>query len=287
MFTRKELAYSVRWNLLLLTVGSALFALGAQGIVARHGFLTGGIYGIALLSWYHTHLLSPAAWYLLCNIPLFVLGWLHVGRRFLLYSLYGMLATTLFAEVFKAVDLGVHDQLYAAVASGVICGAGSGIMLRSLGSGGGLDVAAIILHQRFGLGIGRFGFCFNVVLFAASLAAMPVDTVIASLIQVFIAAVTLEYVLALFNQRKVVFVISEHSRRIGHDLVTELGQGATFLQGRGGYSGDDREIVMTVTNNVQLKRMEELVFTVDPDALFIVENTFTVLGGQFARRKVY
>ena len=58
----------------------------------------------------------------------------------------------------------------------------------------------------------------------------------------------------------------------------------TLIRGKGAYSGGDREILLTVTNNVALKRLENLVFMVDPKALFVVENTFYVSGGQFSRR---
>lgn len=44
---------------------------------------------------------------------------------------------------------------------------------------------------------------------------------------------------------------------------------------------------MTVVNNIQLKKLEEITFTQDPQALFIVENTFTVLGSSFSKRKIY
>lgn len=57
-----------------------------------------------------------------------------------------------------------------------------------------------------------------------------------------------------------------------------------LIRGKGAYSGGDREILLTVTNNVALKRLENLVFMVDPKALFVVENTFYVSGGQFSRR---
>ena len=58
----------------------------------------------------------------------------------------------------------------------------------------------------------------------------------------------------------------------------------TLLRGKGAYSGTDKEILLTITNNVALKRLENLVYSVDPRALFVVENTFYVSGGQFARR---
>ena len=64
-------------------------------------------------------------------------------------------------------------------------------------------------------------------------------------------------------------------------------QSATFLKGFGAYSRKKKNVLMTVVNNVQLKRLEELVFTADPHSLFIVENTFSVLGSSFSRRKIY
>jgi uncharacterized membrane-anchored protein YitT (DUF2179 family) len=282
----QNFAYSPAWNLFLLTAGALLYTIGTKGVVVRHGFVTGGVFGTALLLSYTGQALSAAAWYALLNLPLFVLGWVFVSRRFFFYSLYAALLTAVFHQ-FLPVDLGVRDQLYAAVAGGVLCGLGAGIMLRSLGSGGGLDVVAVILNQRWGLGPGRFFFFYNAALFLATLVYLPVDLVIASLILVFITANVVDYVLALFSQRKIAFIISEKREEIAQAILQDLGRGATFLRAKGAFSGLDRDIVMTVINNIQLKRLEEIVFTRDPQALFIVENTFSVLGGGFARRKNY
>ncbi len=69
--------------------------------------------------------------------------------------------------------------------------------------------------------------------------------------------------------------------------MNDLHLGATFIKGRGAYSGRHKEILMAITNNIQLKRMEEKVFSIDPDALFIVENSFDVIGSSFRKRKIY
>ena len=63
--------------------------------------------------------------------------------------------------------------------------------------------------------------------------------------------------------------------------------GVTLLEGRGGYTGLPKQVVMTVVNNVQQKKLEELIFTLDPEAFVIFENTFNVIGKGFSRRKVY
>ena len=280
-----RLAQSPAWNLLLLTVGSAFFSLGAQGVASHHGFLTGGIFGTGLLAWYATDIFSPAIWYLLLNIPLFAVSWFQIGRQFFFYSLYGSLATTAISACISF-QIPIQDNFYAAVGAGVLCGTGTGLMLRTLGSGGGLDLIGVILNRRWNVGVGRFSFTYNAVMFLAAVAPMSLDLIIVSFLQVFIASGTLEYVLRWGNGRKMVYVVCERGEEICEAIIAEGYGGATILKGKGAYSGDNREIILTVTNNILLRRLENLVFDLDPRALFIVENTFYVSGSRYPRKSV-
>jgi len=281
--SRQALFQSIPWNLFLLTMGPLFFSVGAKAIAAPHGFLTGGLFGSGLLVWYATELLSPSIWYLLFNVPMFLLAWFHVGRSFFWYSLYGTIMTGLFSQIISF-EIPIAGDLHAAVAAGVLCGAGGGISLRSMGSGGGLDILGIILNRRYNIGVGRFGFSFNALLFLTALLTISVDLFIASIIQIFIATNAMEYVLRMFSQRKMVFIISERGEEISEAIISEGFAGATVLRGKGGYSGSSKEILLTVTNNLMLRRLEALVFSVDDRALFVVENTFYVTGASFKRQ---
>lgn len=278
----RRLAESVWWNLLLLTFGGFLLATSVQAVAAPHNFLTGGMLGAALLAWYSTHLFSVSIWYLILCVPICVWGWFFVGRRFLLYTGYGTLCTSIFGMLIDF-QLPVENSFYAAVLAGVLNGTAAGIMLRTMGSAGGTDIVAVALKKRWNIPIGQFSFVFNACLFLGGGFLFNLDMVIVSTIMVFISANTLDYVLGLFNQRKMVLIISDHGEEISEAIIVSERFGATMLRGKGAYSGSDREILLTVTNNVALKRLENLVFTIDPRALFIVENTFYVSGGQFAR----
>lgn len=281
----KDLAFTPIWNIFLIISGSALFAFGAKAVVFEHGFITGGIFGTSLLFYYLTDFLSPGIWNLLLNLPLFLLAWFFISRRFLLYSLLSIITVSLCYEIFDH-PLGITQQFYAALAGGVICGGGSGIILRSLGSGGGLDVIAILLSRKFGIGIGKFYLVFNVALFSFSLTHLSIDLFIASVIFVFVSSVSLDYVLSMFSQRKMVLIISPANCEIAKALL-ERGWRATVIKAKGAYSGREQDILMTITNNLYLKQLEEMVFTLDQNALFVVENTFNVLGSVFGRRKQY
>ena len=279
----KALAESVVWNLLWLTLGSVLMAICIQSVAAPHGFLSGGVMGVGLLVNYWTGTLTPLVWYSMLCVPVYALGWFCVGKRFLLYTAYGTLCTTLFS-FFITFEIPITNEVYATVVGGVLHGAACGIMLRTLGSSGGTDVVAVLLKERWSVPIGQFNFLFNSLLFLTAASHMALDLIVASMLMMFISASTLEYVLGLFNRRKLVMIISDHGEEISEAILVTERFGATLVRGKGAYSGSDREILLTVTNNVALKRLENLVFSIDPRALFIVENTFYVSGGQFARR---
>lgn len=281
-----NLTQSRSWNLLLITVGAVIFSIGIKAIVVHHDFITGGVFGAALLLHNSVGLLPPAIWFLLLNLPLFAVSYFFVGRRFFFYSLYGMLVTTL-ATQFISLDFHIHEQIYAAIAGGITCGAGCGIIFRSLGSGGGLDIIAVVLYTRFNIGVGRVFLLFNSVLFAFAATLYTPDMVIASIIMVFITSISMERVMVLFNQRKIVYVISDYSQRIAKQMQEEMAQGATFIRGKGAFSGQDKLILMAITNNIQLKKLENIVFNEDDKALFIVEDSFNVIGSSFGKRKMY
>lgn len=282
-----DFRYSVPYNLALITLGSALWAFGIKAFVIPHNLVQGGTFGVALLLHYASPAIATAVFYFFLNLPLFIFSWFGVSRRFFLYSLYAFVLTTGLLLYMDDPGIVVKDQLYAAIAGGVLAGAGVGTILRSLGSGGGIDMLGVFLYQKYNIGIGKFMFVFNAGIFAFSFFQLETDLVIASLISVFLTGVVTDYVLSMFSQRKVVFVISDHSREIGPAIMESLKIGSTYLSGKGAYSGQEKAVLMTVINNIQLKRLEEVVFSHDDRAMFIVENTYNVIGRDFSKRKIY
>lgn len=287
MLNRMRLqTYTIPWNLFLISIGSAIFAVGVKAVAMPHEFISGGMSGLCLLIYYWTHWLSPGAWYFIVNIPIFLIGWLLISRRFFLYSVFGMLTLSLGLDQINFV-IPVHDQMLAAIAGGVILGAGAGITLHSLGSSGGNDIIAVLLNQKFNVRMGTFFFGFNLILFGFSLGVLDADRVLYSLVMSFVTAQTLDHVLTMFNQRKIVFIISDVSEQIAAAINERLKRGGTFLYGRGSYTRKRRKIIMSVLNNFELKRLEQIVFDLDPDAFVIIERTFNVMGKGFSHRKVY
>ncbi len=267
-------------------LGAFVFIVGYNGIAAHYSFVPGALYGLAVVAQDAVPSVPLSKWYLLFNIPLFAAAWTGVSRRFFFLNLLTMGAIALMTS-YVHLDLGIRDGMNAAIAAGAIMGAGSGIILRSYGGGGGLDVLAVILNRKYGLRFGVFYFIVNGAVMLLALYRFSPDTIVSSLVMLFISSVVTEYVLSLFNQRKAVRVITRKADEIVRQLTETNKFHATVIPARGGFSGTPIDMVYSITDNLRLRALEELVFTVDPDAVLVVENTFSVLGGKIAKRKSY
>lgn len=283
MFKRRLYDYPL-WNLFLLFAGSSLITLSVQSVAAPYGFLTGGIMGLGLLSNYLTGFFDGTTWNFIYNIPLLIFGFIKISRSFILYTLFGTVCLTLWGFLLSDVIIPVQEPLYACIISGVLFGLGGGIMLRSKGSSGGLDILGVYLNQKWNMSIGGVAFAFNSAIFSVSLFTISVDMVIISFIQVFIVKQVTNYVLGMFNQQKMVFIVTSKGHDIS-DAIAKQGGRTTLMPAYGGYRHDNKEILMTITTNATIRALEEAVFQRDPDALFTVENTFYVSGGQYKKAK--
>ncbi|QGY40013.1 DUF2179 domain-containing protein [Pseudodesulfovibrio cashew] len=282
----RRFTFGVPWNLMLLAVGSFLIAFSVKAVAVPHGLLTGGMSGIALLCYYAFGGLSTGQWYLVLNLPVFVLGWVFVSRRFFFYSLFGMFATSFFIDLIPW-TLPIQDIWLAVITGGGIMGAGVGVALRSLGSTGGSDILAVICKEKFNMSMGSFEFWFNMIGFVGGFVYLDMTIVLYSIAMTFIIALAIEYVLGMFSERKMCLVVSDHHEAIREAILTDLDRGVTILEGTGGYSGDPKKVVLTMISSMQLKELEELVYTIDNDAFFIMGSGFHVLGQGFSSRKVY
>jgi uncharacterized membrane-anchored protein YitT (DUF2179 family) len=275
-FAIKE-TFIVLWNLLLIFTGSVLCAAAVKGILVPKQFLAGGVTGLALLGHYVFASLPIGFIYFLMNIPLFVIGWMFVGRRFFWYSLVGMIIFS--AVIFWPFPVfPVEDMMLNALAAGIITGVGSGIILKSLGSAGGLDILSIILFKRFSIRPGTTVMAFHTVLLFIALFRLPMERVLYTLIYFFINAYIVNLVVIGLSQRKAVMIISSSWEEISREIMERLQRGVTIVQGEGGYSGQPLHILYSVITLTELSRFKEMIRKIDPKAFVVVTETLEVMG---------
>jgi len=270
-------AGQVLWNMALISLGSALCAAAINGILVPQKFFAAGFTGVALIVHYFAPSLQVGVLYFVLNIPLYALGWKYVGRRFFLYSLAGVFIFSAALEWSYGI-FPVHDKILNAILAGIISGVGSGIILRSLGSAGGLDILSIILMKRFSVRLGSTILGFNALLLLIGAVFFSLENSLYTLVYIYVSAYIVNLVVTGLSQRKAVYIISPQWERITSEIHEKIQRGVTILRGQGGYTGQEHRILYTVITFRELSLLKRLISGIDPEAFVVVTDTLEVMG---------
>lgn len=263
-----------------ILTGCALLALGVQGVLVPVHMLHGGITGIAIIINYLTRI-DVWLWYLILNIPIFIAGYKMVSRRFFIYSVVGTGGLSAFLALFKPVHFGAGDLFLDAVMGGVIAGIGTGIIFRSKGSSGGLDIIAIIIQRYRGYNIGQVFFFINILVLLISLLVSKLSLTLFSALSIYISAQVVDYVQAGWQVKRTAMIITDKWEEVADTILHGLHRGCTYISARGVYSGKDKQIVITTVGKTEVPRLKEIVFQIDHGAFIIINEAIEVYGKGF------
>lgn len=271
-------------DILGILLGAFIIAIAIQLVLVPVHMLTGGVSGISIILNFLTGV-DIWIWYMGLNIPIFIVGYKFVSRRFAFYSLIGMLALTFFLAICKnwQIDLGLDNLLLAGILGGVINGLGVGITLRSKGSTGGLDIIAVIISKFWGYKFGNIFFYVNLGILGIFLLTSNLELTLFSAISIFISSSVVNKVQLGANVSISAMIISCHCNDIAVEIIENLHRGCTYLTGRGAYTGEGKDIIMVIVSRRQLPRLKEIVFQIDPDAFITINEITEVLGRGFKK----
>jgi len=278
---------TILYNLFLISAGSIVFVIGMNSVLIPNRLFGAGVSGIALIVHYLFPPLDVGLVYFLLNLPLMLVGWFSISRRFMFYTLYGMGFFSLAAAVIKTPATTMQDPILAALFAGIICGAGAGTVLRSIGSAGGMDIVAIYANQKFGFRPGSVILIVNGLIIMSGAYLFGLEIALYTFIYVFTSSRVLDVVITGFNQRMSTLIVSEKSQEIANEIFKQVNRGVTFFKGRGAYTGVERDVIFTITSVTELPKLKEVIFAIDPAAFVVVNNTLEVLGKRHGTRKAY
>lgn len=265
------------YNTFLLTLGSAICAVAVNGFLIPHGFLSSGITGVALIVYYKMSLI-PVGWlYLLINIPVFFIGWLFVGFRFIFYTIWGMVMYSAMLYLLNF-QIQITDNMLAAVVAGGLTGLGVAIMLRSYGSAGGSEILCVVMNKFFSITVGTAGIILNSIVILVSALLFPVDKVLYTLVYIVISTRVTDIVFYGLTKRKAALIISEEWKEIVHVLTNIHKKGVTLINGYGGYQGNDKTIIYSVLSRKDIPAMKRIVMEIDPNAFITIMGASDVVG---------
>ncbi len=264
----------------LLLLGSCLVAVSFNVFLNPNQIASGGVAGISTIVLYVWGI-TPAVTQWVVNIPLFLLGIWLLGGRFGLKTAVASVVLPLFVWLTNGWAPLTDNILLATVFGGTGIGTGIGIVFRGRGSTGGLDLAAQILQKYTGLSLGlAVAMLDGLVILTAGFVFSP-EKALYALIGLYVTSRTIDVVSVGFSHSKVAFIISHHTEPLKSVILHELDRGLTELAGSGGYTGQQRPILMVVVKQREAAKLKRMVRDVDPSAFVIISDTTEVLGEGF------
>lgn len=271
-------------SLLGIICGSLFFAFGLQFFIIANGLAEGGLTGVSLI----LHYLSgwPAGLILgVLNIPVLLFGWYKWGFRFVFKTILSVLLISAMVDVLHLAGLVLptEDLLLAALYGGVLTGLGTGLVLRSGATTGGMDIVARFLHEKYGFKMGSVFFSFDTGVLVIVALLFGLEKALYTLVALFVYSQVVDRIIEGFNEARAVVIVAKEPISIKEAIIRELGRGATLIRGHGVYTGDEKEIIYVVIGKRQLLQLKKLVRELDPQAFVIVNDVHEVLGEGFAK----
>ena len=265
----------------IMTVGAVLYAMGITLFLDPNHLAPGGVTGIGIILSQFLPVETGTIIFMI-NMPLIILGYLKLGRKLIFRTFYCVTLTSTIIDAVNALygKAVTDDLLISAIAGCSLVGIGIGLIMKQSSTTGGSDIVVRLLRKKFPhIKTGALFSAIDCVIVAMS-AVVFKDIVLAlyALIAVAVCAYVLDKVLYGTDEAKLLYIISDMSRPITERLLKDLEVGVTFIQGKGAYSGRDKEVIMVAMRKALAPKAEQIVREVDPTAFIIITSASEIYG---------
>lgn len=280
-----QLLYSVGGNL--------IYCLGFNLLIVPMGFYSGGFMGVSQLAGLFLtqglHLPIPpeanitGIIYFAINVPLLYLGYRMLGKEFAVKTLImtGMMSAFLVVIPIPKVPY-VEDYLTACIIGGIVCGLGSGLVLRGRSSAGGQDIIGLCCAKKFpNFSVGKVTIIMNIFVYGVCMFLFDIQIVIYSLIYATVLSVAVDRVhIQNINMSVMIF-----TKKIGISkaIMEQTGRGVTNWDGEGAYTNRTSYILFVLISKYEVAQLKRIVRNLDPNAFMIFTEGCSV-EGNFEKR---
>ncbi|MCT4612629.1 MAG: YitT family protein [Clostridia bacterium] len=265
---------------LMIFTGIFFLTLAINNVFIPFKILSGGITGFTLF----VHLLTGAEkgmTFFLMNIPLVIIGFIFVNRKFMIETFITMFTLSLALKYGSSVDLNIQSSLNAMFFGGVTYGLGLGIIFKTGASTGGIDILAKIAKKYFNYSMGTFLITFNLIIVALSAYFFNIDSALNTMIVILIYGQVSNLVVRGFNRECNVFIISEKEKEIVMMIESIFGNEPVEIFEK--YAEDEdtnKKMIFYTVRYSKVPMLEENIKAIDPEAYVTITETLEVVGKQ-------
>ncbi len=269
----------------LIILGGLIQALALRTFLVPAQLVSGGISGIAQL----LHYLEGwpiGAVTLLGNIPLFILGWRHLGGpRFAIRTILTVLSYTVLTDILIEITGTTpitDDILLNTLYGGIVLGIGLGLVYLGRGTSGGTDILARIMNKRLGMSISLSYMITDSLAVILAGFFFGWEKTMYGLVMIYLSGIAADFVTQGNNVVREAMIITDETTKVVSAISEQLGRGATIIEAKGGYTQKDRPIIFCVVTAAEVIRLKTIVHDADPDAFMSVGHANEALGEGFS-----
>lgn len=277
--TKGKKVLRVLLKFLAITLGALIYAAGTSLFLDPNMLAPGGVMGIAvILSRFIP--ISTGVLFFILNVPLFIFGIVKFGVKMMGSTVYAVAVSSLFTRLLSMVKPVTDDLLIAALAGALLMGVGIGLVFLSGATTGGSDIIVKALRQKHPfMKTGTLFFLTDLVVVTASgIVTKNIEIAIYALIAVLVAGFAMDFVLYGRDEALIIYIISDKAEIITKRLIEELDVGVTHLNGRGAYTGQEKQVIMCAAKKQMGPQIEQVVKEEDSSAFFIISNAKEIYG---------
>lgn len=277
-------------RILSILLGNLIYAVAVVYFILPAGLITGGTTGLAIFM-QHSFGIPINLFVCAFNTAMFVLGAVVLGRAFALTTLVSTFVYPLFLSAVGVLAAYTGtltaDPMLCTVFAGVLIGAGIALVIQAGASTGGMDIPPLIIQKYTGLSMALLLYAFDGLILLLQILFSNREQVLYGILLVCIYSMVLEKLLVFGKSKVQLKIISEKYEEINSLILHTFDRGTTLLEVEGGLTRRESYAVLTVIDQRELFRINEAVWTIDPDAFVMVGQIKEVHGRGFTSSKKY
>lgn len=270
-------------DILMIILGTFIASIGVNSFLSHAKLLSGGATGVALILQYKIGFKAGYTVFLI-NLPLFIVSYLKLNKKFTLYSAIGMVALSLsllITEPFSHV-ININDNLLYCIYGGVACGLGYGLVFSRNGSTGGTDIITMLIRKKYSnFNIGKLGFILNLIIVAVGAVLFGLPRALYTLISMFVQSAVIDRVIKGLSNKNLLFIITEKEGEVIDYVINHLHRGITSLAAEGEYTHCQKKMLYCILTPRQMIELKRTIYLIDPKAFVTVVDVSEVRGKGF------
>ena len=277
--TRIYKIYIILKDLFLIVLGCLLAAIGTGTFLLPNQLSSGGFAGIATIIYYFYEI-NMATAIIDLNIPLFIIGFLKLGPKFIFKTIFATFLYSIMIDYFQPNTMIIDDKFLASIYGGFFIGIGLALVLKANTSTGGTDlIAHIVQNYKINLKMSTIITVVDVVVIISNLLAFKnLEIGLYSVIAIYVIGKMIDVVSEGINFCKIIYIVSDKYEELVEIINLQIKRGATGLYGKGSYTHKNKMVIMCVSKRNDIEKIKMISKKIDPEAFIIVTDAREVYG---------